>query len=150
MYSLGSVCGGMNYIELSCLSLNASNRMDAILKEHKDADALPPAASAEFQDETFKMLGLVKFAARKAVEADPPMRLFNITLKSHYLCHIAVNSRWLNPRLGWCYAGEDLMQKMKKLAATSCKARNHITTFEKMHDKYLHALHYEFSRGRMR
>ena len=42
--------------------------------------------------------------------------LFNFLPKNHYLFHLAQRGRHMSPKLSWCYQGEDLMQKIKKLA----------------------------------
>ena len=46
--------------------------------------------------------------------------LFKFTIKAHYLAHIAIYSRWYNPRLAWAYSGEDFMQICKKIVQ-SCQ-----------------------------
>ena len=43
-------------------------------------------------------------------------KLFHITIKSHYLMHVCLQAPCLNPRLGWCYSGEDFVQPIKKIA----------------------------------
>ena len=45
----------------------------------------------------------------------PAKRLFNMTIKAHYLAHTILQSQWLNPKLGWCYSGEDFMQHTRRL-----------------------------------
>ena len=131
------------------LALQFSSRMDEILAENKNEDCLPGPAAMEFQKCTFDLLAATKFCCAEAAACDPPIRAFNLTIKSHYLCHIALQAPWINPRHGWCYAGEDLMHKMKLLAATCCRARSPYTVFDKMNAKYLFALHHEFTRGRL-
>ena len=42
--------------------------------------------------------------------------LYHYTLKTHYLLHIGLLCDQISPRVGWCYAGEDLMMKLKELA----------------------------------
>ena len=42
--------------------------------------------------------------------------LFNLVPKNHYLFHLAQLGRHMSPQLAWCYQGEDLMQKVKRLA----------------------------------
>jgi len=45
--------------------------------------------------------------------------LFNYTIKYHYLEHIGLMSHNLNPRLGWCYSGEDFMKVVKRVVQAS-------------------------------
>ena len=48
-------------------------------------------------------------------------KLWDITIKSHYLYHAAKAARWTNPRLSWTYSGEDYMQIMKRVGAASVR-----------------------------
>jgi hypothetical protein len=43
--------------------------------------------------------------------------LFNFTAKYHYALHVALLAKHMNPRLNWCFAGEDLMQIVKSIVA---------------------------------
>ena len=45
--------------------------------------------------------------------------LFHHTIKFHYLLHIGMVVKYVNPRLCWCFAGEDMMNKVKSLFAAS-------------------------------
>ena len=36
-------------------------------------------------------------------------RIFNVTFKHHWLLHAGHRARFQNPRMGWCFQGEDLM-----------------------------------------
>ena len=41
--------------------------------------------------------------------------LFTCTSKTHALCHSALLSRHLSPRLVWCFIGEDMMSTVQEL-----------------------------------
>ena len=65
-------------------------------------------------------------AAQNSLAADMEKahkKLFNVTIKSHYLAHSALRAEFINPWLEWCYAGESMMHTTKQLAA-SCVARS--------------------------
>ena len=42
--------------------------------------------------------------------------LIAITLQLHYMLHGARATKFLNPRLSWCFQGDDYMQHMRVLA----------------------------------
>ena len=48
-----------------------------------------------------------------------PSALFNTTIKSHSMAHIAADARHVNPRISICYAGEDYMKAIRRMVATS-------------------------------
>ena len=68
------------------------------------------------------------------------MYLFNFTIKSHYLAHIALSSRYINPRLAWCYAGEDFMQKVKTIVASTQRGTQCHLVSKKAMQKYCQGL----------
>jgi hypothetical protein len=127
------------------LCLKYSRNLDQIIHDHKDDDALPPAVAQKFKKLVFNMLTLYNDINQYASSIG--RRLFNITIKCHYLCHIGIGAAYLNPRLGWCYKGEDMMHKAKILAASCVKARSMYTVIFKMMDKYLFGLHHMFTGG---
>ncbi len=129
------------------LALKLSARLDEPLAEHKEADALLLQAATEFQETAINLLAVVTACAQACVAMTPPRRLFNTTIKYHYVLHIALNSHHLSPRLGWCYSGEDFKRAMKLLASTCCKPRTAFNVFQKMNEKYLLGLHHTFLDG---
>ena len=45
--------------------------------------------------------------------------LFHNTVKFHYMLHTGLLGSELNPRVAWCYAGEDMMHRVKMLVQRS-------------------------------
>ena len=45
--------------------------------------------------------------------------LFHHTLKHHYMLHLGIAARHINPRLGWCYQGEAFMKVVKQIVSSS-------------------------------
>ena len=127
------------------LGLKLSANLDKIISIHKDDDVLPASAAAQFQKTTFNLMAIMTSINKYGYTCNPPRRLFNITIKIHYLLHIALLAKDLNPRHGWCYRGEDMMQKAKLLAASCCKSRTIYNVFEKMDQKYLFGLHHLYT-----
>ena len=90
-------------------------KLEEILDDHADAHTFPQ----EVADEFFKCAwGFV--ALSSALHQFYKERvIFNYTIKFHYLLHLGLIGRHINPRLGWCYGGEDFMMKVKKLVQSS-------------------------------
>ena len=120
----GRVCGEVPATQMAQveLGLKASIRMDVILEENKSCVKCPPVVYDEFA--TAGMNFLIIFNALGNYYSDvrrPAMKLFNVTIKAHYLCHCILQAKHLNPRLGWCYAGEDVMFRVRRLLASNTK-----------------------------
>ena len=64
------------------------------------------------------------------------MNAFRITIKSHFLAHIGLNARYMNPRLGFCFAGEDYMAKIKLITGISARGNNVYQVSSKTVEKY--------------
>ena len=65
-----------------------------------------------------------------------PKPLFNVTIKAHYIIHIAVTAKFLNPRLAMCYSGEDYMHHMKRLVQSSVRGTKRLRFTRKCVTKY--------------
>ena len=111
--------------------------MDAILKEHSEADCLPTAAATEFQTCVFTFLQL-QTSLRLYYGDD--IKLFNETIKSHYLAHEAILCQYINPMKCWTYMGEDFMQKVKRLAAGCVVGNNAREVQRKIMRHYCYSL----------
>ena len=68
------------------------------------------------------------------------IQLFNHTVEFHYMLHIAEISAYINPRMGWCYSGEDYMKKMKTLVQGSHRGTNPALVVSKVMRSYAVAL----------
>ena len=75
--------------------------------------------------------------------------LFNFVPKNHYLFHLAQRGRLMSPKLGWCYQGEDLMNKVKILAKGSFHGTLPRKLGNKVLAKYLVALDLEISQSNL-
>ena len=72
--------------------------------------------------------------------------LFDITVKSHYMAHLMIQSEWLNPRLSWTFAGEDFMHIMKILAQSCVRGTQGPKVAAKMLAKYSLTLDLRFQK----
>lgn len=69
------------------------------------------------------------------------LSLFNVTQKSHYLMHSALQAEYINPRLCWCFGGEDFMHASKQIAHQACQASPAALAGEKTVQQYCIGLH---------
>ena len=100
---------------------------------------------AKFQNMTWVYLRLYGALAKTYMEQGK--LLFDITIKCHYLAHVMLQSRWLNPRLSWTFAGEDFMHIMKVLAQACVKGVESSQVAAKMLMKYRVTLELRFKKA---
>jgi hypothetical protein len=125
------------------LALKMGCRLDEIIDEHPMAYKLPDVAAQEFVSCTVALLSLLTVLCKHFL--DLRMKLFNVTVKCHYLLHLALDSAHLHPRLGWCFSGEDFMQKLKRIVMASCRGSSPAISSRKVMDKYCFAMHLQLS-----
>ena len=53
---------------------------------------------------------------------------------------VALDTRYLNPRMTWCYSGEDFMGKIRPLMSSSVRGNTMWGAIAKGFEKYLRAL----------
>ena len=120
------------------LGLQCAARMEAILDANATAYRLPPAVAQEYEHQ---VNSLVQLQAALGNFYHPQGRaMFHFTVKSHYAMHLGMTARYINPRVGWCYSGEDMMSKVVSLAQASMRGtRPHMVSVTLMR-KYAYAL----------
>eukprot|EP00959_Pyramimonas_sp_CCMP1952_P417728 8751885-Pyramimonas_sp.AAC.1 len=74
--------------------------MERILGECKTDDRWPLEVRSEFRTEGFKFLVLFSALGRHYATQAPAQKLFDVTVKAHYLGHAILQSWWQNPILG--------------------------------------------------
>jgi hypothetical protein len=95
--------------------LRASVRMDQIVHEAPITDwVLPPVVATEYEECAF-LYGELSVKIADYYEKQG-RRLFNITIKTHYICHAGLMGRFLHPKLSWCYKHEDFMMYCRKMS----------------------------------
>ncbi|OLP93413.1 hypothetical protein AK812_SmicGene24693 [Symbiodinium microadriaticum] len=88
------------------LKLNC--RLEELLDLHKYAYRFPPKDAANFRDSMNGFLLLQSQLCQHFADHDP--QLFRLTEKSHFLQHLAMEAKFVNPRLIWCFSGEDFQR----------------------------------------
>ena len=121
------------------LALKHSCRIEEILGANSESLTFDDDDAAAFAKSTFRMLLGYNAARAFFAEELPPdeqLKLFNVTIKFHYMAHIGLLAKWYNPRVGWCYGGEDYMAKCKKLMASCVRGNSPADATRKFLDKY--------------
>lgn len=129
------------------VALKASVAVEAVLDAYPRAPALPAEAVSDLSNAIAAFLTCGN--ALSSHYASLGQKLFNVTIKFHYLAHAAAQAHHLNPRLGWCYAGEDYMSKVKRTAASTMRGTAPHLVSAKMLRKYSLGMHLRFSGGAM-
>ena len=123
--------------------LKCSAAIDEILDLWADVDVLPKHAVKEFQSACWT------YAQCQNAAADHYNRVlgflvFDVTIKTHWTLHCAIESAFLNPRYSWNYSGEDFMMKCRELLASCCKGNTASSSVNKFAGKYWYALEHMF------
>ena len=123
------------------LLLRTSMNIDAILKEYTRENKFPVEVYNEWQAAFFGYLGLQTALAKHYNGRG--RYLFDVTFKSHANSHIAKDAEHLNPRRGWCYAGEHFQKVVKDITSSSCKGNKANAVSQKTNQKYSRGMHLE-------
>jgi len=127
------------------LMLKLTCRMEDIIDEHKDSMRFPPKAAEDFQKACFSMFHL-QHGLQMHFRNKGNRKVFNLTSKCHFLCHIAINSKHLNPRKTWCFQGEDQMKRVQRLAQSCLRRLNGMDATTKMVKHLRLAMHFAWSK----
>jgi len=73
------------------------------------------------------------------------IRIFDITIKSHYLAHSGIQAAWLHPKKAYCYKGEDLMQRIKTVVSYARDGICAQAVGSRAMEKYCVGMHFELS-----
>lgn len=107
------------------LMLKLSVKMNDIVDANKNCHAYPPEVAENFIHSAFSF-GQLQLQAMEYFAAEPDVKAFNLTSKTHALLHIALMSKHQNPSKVWCFRGEDFMARVRRNAA-NCVAGNSAT-----------------------
>ena len=124
------------------LLLKSSVKLEDMLHEHKALVRFPEEIADHFLEVACRLLMLATALARHYNTHGK--KLWNITIKCHYLYHAAYNARNLSPRLTWTYAGEDYMQQIKRLAQSCVRGTPSWLVGGKIVKKYVRGFTFRF------
>lgn len=128
---------------LTFLKLN--QQVDGILEEHKDSFALPEEAAKTFQETIFRMGHLHLLLEEHFSTEENTPHLFTATSKLHGLAHSGLLSKHINPRMVWCFTGEDYMRHIQQLCQACAKGTGPYLTVNTVIDVMRVALHLQFT-----
>ena len=126
------------------LGLQLSVRIERIVDEHIHEYALPTAAHEDFLKCVFGFVQVCTFLGHHF--HGQKVVIFNFTIKHHYLCHIALLSKFSNPGRLWCYSGEDLMNKIKEVTHACVHGTAPTQVCPKATKRYVLGLGYQLAR----
>ena len=107
------------------LLLTKNLELDTILDAHPTSMGyfcLPPTEAEKFKKTMFSVGQLHKQLSEHFTAKE--IRVFNFTAKSHMLMHLGLLSKYIHPKLGWCFQGEGFMRTVQTLLQ-SCVRGNH-------------------------
>ena len=123
------------------LAQRASAGLEDIIDQNARAYRLQGQPAFKFAHPCFLYVGAVSnlgmhYHARG-------MWLFHFTIKFHYLLHIGLDCTEINPRVGWCYGGEDMMRIVKIVVQSCARGTAPQALVGKVGKKYMVGLPYE-------
>ncbi|CAL1145619.1 unnamed protein product [Cladocopium goreaui] len=125
--------------------LQMSCRCEEIIFENKSALAFSDEDAAAFQEAVFAYGHLGHLLWCHFQETDLKKQgLFTCTSKTHAICHSALLSRYLNPRLVWCFIGEDMMSTVQQLTQACTKGNTPLSGPMKSLEHWRIAMHLEW------
>ena len=130
------------------IALDCSGDMEEIVSCHTDKPRLPPGLRKKLQERGNLFLVMFNAIASHYSNVAPAKRLFDITIKAHYLAHTLLQSEWLHPKYGWCYSGEDFMMHTKRLHARCTHGNSGAQSTMKFCQIYRIGLHCIFEKSR--
>jgi hypothetical protein len=123
-------------------TLKLNNKLEQVLDEHRGWN---------FQGDMYDKLVkaghdfLVGYNACQAAASRERLELFSVTIKGHHVLHSVYRSNWIHPKMCWCFGGESFMKVIKQLHASCTKSLAPIKATVKTSEKFMMALHYQFT-----
>ena len=121
------------------LALEMSVKIEHIMDAYSSSYALPEPAAVEFREACYGFCGLVTLLGQHFHSSGT--LLFNFTIKFHYLLHLGLLAKVINPRLAWCYKGEDFMHVNRRIIGACVRGTPNANVEAKAARKYLEGLH---------
>lgn len=102
-----------------------------------------PSQQQQFQDHMHKCLLHYLILHKEAAAAGK--KIWNMTMKSHYAAHIAMQAEYCNPRVNWCYGSESMVGHISRLAQSCLSGTAAHLVSESLMTKYRISMHILFS-----
>ena len=120
------------------LGLHLSMEIEKILDASDGATRLSRDAQHKFEKTMFDFLAILTTLSTSFHERG--LFYFHFTIKNHFLAHIALLSRHLNPKVAWCYSCEDFMKHVKHLVQSASWGAKPWTVSRLVMYKYINGL----------
>jgi hypothetical protein len=124
------------------IALQKSIAMDTILHDNRHVIKFTNEVYQAFETAGFTYL--IVFNALGTYYAEthvPAKKIFDVTIKAHYVGHCIIEAEFLNPRIGWCYAGEDFMFRVRRLLSSCTHNSTPSQSVRLFIKKYVIAMH---------
>ena len=122
--------------------LQASAKMDAIMRRNRKCPRFPPEDRVAFRNAAFNF---VKSNAALVHYYHPHTALFNVTSKTHYVLHIGMIAAYINPIRGSVWRGEDMMRVVRRLVAAASVSNNVVGAQNSAVERYARAIGFEMA-----
>ena len=114
-----------------------------MLTQYREEYRFPVEAAQRFKqccEDFVAVNAILRRHFETVVHNGKPVLIFHVTIKYHYLLHIADMALYINPRVGWCYRGESLMHRVRILVQASCHGVAPHNLADKVMKKYCQGL----------
>ena len=88
--------------------------MERILNKHMDEYKIPEPDATILLEYCLQCC-----QAKSCISNYNNLQVGHVTMKAHYMVHACSRAKYLHPRFGWCFRGEDFMGKIRTVAAAS-------------------------------
>ena len=116
--------------------------MDRIATDYKGWKLEQPQA-AEYLETAFTYAAVATRLTQLCEASE--RKLFNVTIKLHALCHVAIFAKFVHPHLMWCYVHEDYMLYIRRLCQRCVHGSSTALTSMKMMEQFLQAKHVDMA-----
>jgi len=122
------------------LALEASCVMERILNRHYEAYKIPEPDATALLDACLEYC-----QAQSRMSNYNALQICNVTMKHHYMVHACSRAKYLHPRFGWCFRGEDFMGTVRTVAAACLHGSRKELVSKKIGQRMCRAMHFQMT-----
>jgi len=122
------------------LALEASCTMERIINKHYDEYKIPDPDAQALLDASLQYC-----QAQSRLSNFNGLQIMNITMKLHYIVHACSRAKYLHPRFGWCFRGEDFMGTIRTVAAACLHGTPKQLVSKKIGKRMCRAMHFQMT-----
>eukprot|EP00959_Pyramimonas_sp_CCMP1952_P422499 8850419-Pyramimonas_sp.AAC.1 len=121
-------------------ALDCAVGFDEIVDNTHGLNKLPFASARKFEQLVHDYLALNTFLVNEFKGDDI---VFNSTIKSHYMIHVALMAYFCHPAHAWCFGGESFMKVVKFLVLRNARGTCAHLINNKVVDAWARIMHYK-------